>query len=406
MKKRIIALTLIVSLVAVMGLTGCGSSKPFSKYDLSDYVKVGNYKGLEVEKIKVSVSNEEVDAQVKKNVEETKTTEKKKEGSVAKNDVVNIDYEGKINGKTFDGGSAEGYDLTIGKGGFIDGFEDGLVGKAVGSTQTLNLKFPKDYPKKEDINKEVAGKAVVFTVKINYISKDVVPEYNDAWVAKNSDVKTTAEYEKTVKDQLYKEKENKAKSQKIGELWKEIVDNTEVIKYPEEEVDTYVKEIEEQYKSAAKSYGMELKDFWKQQGFESEEAYNADNKKTAQAYVKEQMVMYYIAEKEDLSYTKDDEKKLREAIEKAGYTEDTFKQYYGQDIDPYVEASLTFNAVGEFIYKNAKQVDKKTESTKKETKETTKATTKETKATDKSKETTKGGADNATSNDEPGGADA
>ncbi|MDE8735326.1 FKBP-type peptidyl-prolyl cis-trans isomerase, partial [Eubacteriales bacterium DFI.9.88] len=104
------------------GLTGCGS-KPYSKYDLSETVKVGKYKGLEIEKINVSVSDEEVNAQVKANVEQTKTTEKKKEGTGAKGDKVNLDYEGKIDGKTFDGGSSKGYDLTIGSGEFIPGFE-------------------------------------------------------------------------------------------------------------------------------------------------------------------------------------------------------------------------------------------------------------------------------------------
>lgn len=395
MKKKAVALALAVCLLGTMGLTGCGS-KPYSKYDLSEYVKVGEYKGLEMEPIKVSVSDEEVDAQVETNVENTKTTEKKEEGKVAKNDKVNIDYEGKIDGKTFDGGSAEGYDLTIGSGSFIDGFEDGLIGKKIGSTQKLNLTFPDDYS-----SEDVAGKDVVFTVKINYVSEDVIPEYNDAWVAKNSDVETVADYEKLVKDQLTEDKEEEAKNTKISELWSEVTENSEVLKYPEEEVNTYIEEIETQYQTMADSYGLELKDLWEQYGIESEEDYNTQNKEAAQAYVKEQMLLYYIAEQEDLSYSKDEEKKLRDAIEDAGYTEETFKQNYGQDIDSYIEAALTFSKVGEFIFDNAKTVEKKTDKSK-ETKDS-----KDSKETDGQKTKDKdAGADDATSNDEPGGADA
>lgn len=401
MKKKTVALAAALCLLVTMGLTGCGN-RPYSKYDLSEYVKVGTYKGLEMEPVKVSVSDEEVDAKIETNVENTKTEETIKEGAVAKNDKVNIDFEGKIDGKTFEGGSAEGYDLTIGSGQFISGFEDGLIGKKVGTEQKLNLTFPKDYS-----NGDVAGKDVVFTVKINYISKETIPEYNDAWVAENSDVKTTADYEKLIKDQLYEEKEEEAKNTKISELWNQVVESSEVLKYPEEEVQTYVEEIEAQYQSMADSYGMELKDLWSQYNIESQEDYDAQNKEAAQAYVKEQMVLYYIAEKEDLSYSKDKEKELRDAIDKAGYTEESFKENYGQDIDSYVEVSLTFNEVGEFIYKNAKIVEEKTKNeTKTDDSKADKDSSDKQESTVPQTETKDDGADDATSNDEPGGADA
>lgn len=413
MKKKVLAAVLILCLTASLGLTGCGSSdKPYGNYDLSEYVKVGQYKGLEMEKISVSVSDEEVDTQVKQNVENTKTTEQIKSGKVAKNDVVNIDYEGKIKGKAFDGGTAKGQNLTIGSNTFIDGFEDGLIGKKVGSTQDLKLKFPKDYKDSTGkVNKELAGKDVVFTVTINYISKDKIPEYNDAWVAKNSGdkkVTTTAEYEKQVKKQLYEDKETSEKNTKMGQLWSDIVESSEVLKYPEEEVNTYVQEIESQYESMAKNSGMELEQLWSQYGIESEEDYNAQNKKSAESYVKEQMIMYDIADKEKLSYTDEDAEKLREQIDNAGYTEETFKQNFGQDIESYIVAALTFEQVGNFILDNAKIVDKVTDKNKdKDTDKETKSKDKDTKETTVPEGSTKKGegADDATSNDEPGGAD-
>ena len=409
MKKRIIPFVLMMCLAVSLGLTGCGSDNPYSGYDLSEYVKTANYKGLEMEKIEVSVSDEEVSTQVEANVEDTKTTEEVKEGTVAKNDTVNIDYEGKIDGETFSGGSAEDTDLTIGSGQFIDGFEDGLIGKPVGSTQTLNLKFPDDYN-----SSEVAGKDVVFTVTINHIVKETIPEYNDAWVADNSDVETTAEYEQQVREELYKEKEEQAKSDAISDLWSQVVESSEVIKYPEDEVNKYVEEIEAQYQAMADNNGMELKDLWEQYGIKSEKEYNTENKETAQAYVKEQMVMYDIAEKEDLSYTDEEEDELRTQLEDAGYQDDeSFAETFGQDMDTYIELALTFNKVGEFIFDNAKVAGEEAESTKETQSEQTTETTQATEATqaepspeEDMSQQDDAGADDATSNDQPGGADA
>lgn len=404
MRKKLIAVTLTLCLVTAMGLTGCGNDQPYSKYDLSEYVKVGQYKDLEMEDIEVSVSDEEVEAQVKKNVEDTKTSKTVKEGAVESGDIANIDYEGKLDGKTFDGGSAKKYDLTIGSGSFIPGFEDGLIGKEIGSTVDLNLKFPDDYNQGDG---ELAGKDVVFTVTINSVKKETIPPYDDAWVAKNSKVKTVAEYNEFIKEQLYDEKEEKAKSNKITELWTEVMENSEVLKYPEDEVNGYVKEIEEQYAAMAKSSGMELKDLWEQYGIDSQEAYDKQNKDAAQAYVKEQMVMYWIADKEGLSYSDDEAKKLKESIDEAGYTEETFKQNFGQGIDEYIVAALTFNQVGDFIFKNAKIVEKKTtpdEAEKPSEEDTSEEGEEPNPDADMSQQDD--GADDATSNDEAGGADA
>ena len=183
-------------------------------------------------------------------------------------------------------------------------------------------------------------------------------------------------YEQQVRDELYKEKEDQAKSDAISDLWSQVVESSEVIKYPEDEVNKYVEEIETQYQAMADNNGMELKDLWEQYGIESEEEYNTENKETAQAYVKEQMVMYDIAEKEDLSYTDEEEDELRTQLEDAGYQDDeTFVETFGQDMDTYIELALTFNKVGEFIYDNAKVAGEETESTQEtQSEQTTEAT--------------------------------
>ena len=348
MKRKLIAAVMIICMIAAMGLTGCGSSNPYDGMNFEEYVKLAEYKGLERSEIKVSVSDEEVQTQINANLEATAETVEKTEGKVKEGDTANINYEGKKDGTAFEGGTAEGYDLEIGSGTFIEGFEEGLVGKEIGGTYDLELTFPEDYS-----SEELAGQDVVFTVKINSVKTQEVPEYTVDWIRENSDVDTKKDYEALVKDQLMEQKEEEAKNNIMADLWNQVTEGSEVIQYPQDVVDGYIEEIEAQYESTAESYGVTLEDIWASEGIDSQEAYDAKNEQAAQAYVKEQLIMYNIAEVEGLSYSDDEADEIRTAIDEAGYDDETFKQYYGQDIETYIDASLTFSKVAEFIYDNA-----------------------------------------------------
>ncbi len=348
MKKRLLALTVILCMAVTVCLTGCGSSDPFSKYDLSEYVKLGEYKGLERPEISVSVSDEEIETQIRTDLEAAAVTEKKESGTVQEGDTANIDYVGKLDGKAFDGGTAEGHDLEIGSGSFIDGFEDGLIGKKIGGTYDLELTFPEDYG-----SADLAGKDVVFTVTVNYVSAKVIPEFTDEWVKENSDVKTTAEYRDVIKENLYQAKEEEAKSNIIAAMWQQVVDDSEMIQYPEKEVGKYIKDIEAQYEQMAETYSMTLDDLLAAYGIESEEVYDQQNRAAAEAYIKDQMVMFYIAQIEGLEYTDKEADELRQAISDSGYDDKSFEEYYGQDIESYIHSALTYNKVAEFIFDNS-----------------------------------------------------
>ena len=182
MKKRFFSIGLIsvLCLTSLFLLSGCGSK--LYNYDLSEYVKVGDYKGLEYKKVSVSVSDDEVQDKIKSNLEEKAETKTLKSGTVKDGDTIDISYEGKVDGKTFDKGSADNQSITIGQTPFIDGFTDGLIGKKVGSKVKLNLTFPKDYSEKD-----LQGKDVVFEVTINSKQVEEVPEYNVDFVKKNSE---------------------------------------------------------------------------------------------------------------------------------------------------------------------------------------------------------------------------
>ncbi len=141
-------MVLSLCVVFALGFSSCGKT-PYSDVKLSDYIKMGDYKGLSVMAQPISVTDEEVDLEIENRLKAQSTTEEIKEGEVKDGDTAIITYEGTIDGKPFDGGSAEGYSLTIGSGQFIDGFESGLVGVKVGESKTLKLKFPENYGKED-----------------------------------------------------------------------------------------------------------------------------------------------------------------------------------------------------------------------------------------------------------------
>lgn len=348
MKRKLLTLMVIMCMLVAVCMTGCGASNPYSKYDMSEYVKLSEYKGLERSEINVSVSDEEVDTQIQANLEATAETEEKTSGAVKDGDTANIDYEGKLDGEAFEGGTAEGYDLEIGSGTFIDGFEDALIGKEIGGTYDLNLTFPEDYS-----SEDLAGQDVVFTVTVNSVKTPVVPELTDAWVKENSDVKTVDEYRIVVKEELYEEKELGEKDNQVAALWNQVIEESKMIKYPEKELKQYIEEIEAQYEITAESYGVTLDELLSAYGLDDEEVYNQQNEEAAKTFIKEQMVMYYIAELEGLTYTDEEAEEMRQAISEAGYDDESFEEYYGQDIESYIDSALTYSKVADFIFDNA-----------------------------------------------------
>lgn len=244
-------------------------------YDVESLVKLGDYKGLTYTETDTSVSDEEVESQINSTLTAHATPEQIKDRAVEDGDTVNIDYEGKIDGETFEGGTASGASLTIGSDSFIDGFEDGLIGVKPGEKKTLNLKFPDDYK----TNPDLAGKAVVFDVTVNYIEgDDIVPELTDDFVKGLSitDVSTVDEYRAYVKSQLQTNKESEAESSKQKELLQQAVDNAEIKEIPEELVTEYSAQYTSYYQQYASYFGMEFSDFLTQYMNQTEDDFNKD----------------------------------------------------------------------------------------------------------------------------------
>ena len=357
MKKKLFTTIgfVLAAAMALTGLTGCGEdTNPYSDLNLEDYLEVGKYKGVEVKEIDVTVSKNEIGDEIVAALEAAATDEKVKKGQPVENqDTVNIDYVGRIDGKEFEGGSAEGTDLVLGSGTFIDGFEDGLVGHKVGEKGIeLNLAFPLNYS-----SEELQGKDVVFTVDINSATRKVQPEYNLEFVKTQGDYESTEEYEDAVEKQLKASKKSEALESQKTEIWSQVLEDTEVKKYPKDMVQHYIDTYSAQIDTIA-----EEKDYTREEvmeqlyGITSEDVLQKQFKDSARLLVKQEMLIEYIAGKEGITYTDEEASELKENIESQGYDEEMVEQQTGRTMKQYVHIELLYEKVQDFLLDKAKIV--------------------------------------------------
>ncbi len=297
----------------------------------TDAIKITKYKGVEVEEVDKpeEITEEDVDASIQATLESEAETTEITDRPVEMGDTVNIDFVGKINGEAFDGGSAEDYPLTVGSGAFIEGFEDSIVGHSAGETFDWNGKFPEDYGQPD-----LAGADVVFTITVNSITVDNVPELTDDLVKTLSEESTTVEeYREEVKKDLEKESQSSYDATLEQNAWQIVLENTEVKEYPEGEVEEYSDSLIQQYKDAAEYYGMEYEDFVQEQMGYAPEDFEAEVKVVAQESVKNKMAVEAIAEKEKIELTDEAyEEQVKTMAEEYGYENaDAMKEAFDED---------------------------------------------------------------------------
>lgn len=310
--------------------------------DIDKYITIGQYKGLSLEKVVETITDTEVEGSISQDLAMTK--EEVKDGVVEEGDIVVVNYVGTENGKEFNGGSAENQEITIGSGGYIPGFEDGILGMKKGETKDVPLTFPEDY-----IEPSMAGKDVVFKITLQSFKR--APELNDDWVAKNTDFKTVEEYKEDKKKLLQESAEKMAESVLYQNAWNQVYEASEVKEYPEKDVEEAYAEFETQIKSYAKQGGMELEDYLESQQV-SKEAFETQCQEYAEARVKQNLILQGIMDAEGM--TLEDKESLA--------VQDELIQNYGVKdlaalVDTYgqtsVDTTIGLIRVERFIAENA-----------------------------------------------------
>lgn len=348
MKKKIAVLAAGICAAALI-LTGCSGEIS------NDYISIKDYKGVEVEKQETAkVTDEDVEKQIQGVLQQNATTQEITDRAVESGDTATIDYEGKVDGEVFDGGSSTDYPLEIGSGSFIPGFEDGIIGHNIGETFDINVTFPEDYG-----NADMAGKEAVFTVTIKSISVQNLPELNDELVKSVSEKsKTVEEYRKEVKKSLEDANKTTAEENLKSSAWEALMANVEVKKYPQKDLKSMIEKIRTQYEQMAEYYQVEFSEFLQTYLQMDEDTFNSQLSKAAKDQVKQDLAVNLIAEKEKLTPTeKELEKKYKEYAEQYGYESvDALKKAASEDD---LKRMATQEAVQDWVAKNCKQVEKK-----------------------------------------------
>lgn len=273
----------------------------------ADYVTLGEYKGIELTEEAVSVSKEDVKRYIDAYILAPRAvvTPVDDRTDVREGDTVNIDYTGYRDGEAFDGGSAQGYNLIIGSGQFIPGFEDGLIGKNVGEDVTLDLTFPENYD-----NAEMAGVSVTFEVTVNSISISELPELTDELVKELNigENSTVAELNDYLYDSFNASAMNSYNQTLKLDITNAVMENS-VFKdeLPEHIVERYYDILIDDMTVTAASYGMDLNTYVKNYYNMDEEAYTEIIRDNAVTMVKQYIMFQAIADEEDLNMTQEEQ---------------------------------------------------------------------------------------------------
>lgn len=350
MKKKIMLLA-AVTLAAGM-LSACGKDAAYlSEIKASDYVMLGEYKGIEVTQPEPEVTDEYVDSYIEYlRSQRTVAVEVTDRTTVQEGDTVNIDYTGYRDGVAFEGGTAQGDSLTIGSGRFIPGFEEGLIGTSVGETVTLELSFPADYKP----NPDLAGAAVTFDVTVNGISISETPELTDELVKEFgiAECNTVEELRTYVYDAFYEEAVGMYEDAVASDITQAVMANSIFSEPPEKMVKRYQDVLLESMTAQASSYGVNLDTFMLNYYGMDTESYMAVFQEDAVTMAQQYIMFQAIADAEGLNPTKDEiaQKMEEEALEFGYESVDAFKEEVGEDV--YYEYLISETAM-EFLKENA-----------------------------------------------------
>lgn len=354
LKKKYRAVALVLAMSTIM--SGCSTSEIPSvkdmlvgenKYELNyDYdpvecITMMDYKGVEVD---CTVSDKEIQSEIDSLLAANKL--EVKEGTCKKGDTVNIDYSGKKDGKKFDGGTAEDQTITLGESGMIDGFDDAIVGMKVGEKKDAKMKFPKNYGEKS-----LAGKEVVFTLKLNYISKDAT--FDDAFVKEHTDYQSVVTFKDGTRRTLSEEK----KSQAGYTVFEKLVKDVKVNNTPQSLHDKWETIINNDLESQAQAYGVDVDTMLSQYGVDKE-TYIKDS---VDSQIKQVLVVESVAEQEGLEISEEEVKdEIAVACKQTGKSEADYRaefdEYYKgeQTLEEFIIFNLQAKKVLEILKDNAK----------------------------------------------------
>jgi trigger factor len=315
-------------------------------------VKLGKYKGVSVTKVDAKVTATEVNDSIKAELERDARMVTKN-GKAAKNDTAVIDFEGFVDGVAFEGGKGENYDLVLGSGSFIPGFEDQLIGHKAGEDVDVEVTFPETY-QAEDL----AGKAAVFKCHIHEVKKKDVPKLDDEYVSDHTEFETVDEYKASVKERLENNKKAEGRRAQEDEAIAKIVEDSEM-EIPDAMLDYQVENMINDFANNMAQQGLSLQQYMQFTGM-TMDAFRDQVRPDALSRTQSSLVLEAIAKAEKIEATDADvDAKLEEMSKQYGMELEQIKNLVGESEKESMKKDIAIEKAIELIMDNVKETAKK-----------------------------------------------
>ena len=278
--------------------------KPFiftAELAVKPEVTLGDYKGLDVPKTRVTVKKEEVEEELKRTQEQNAREITIEDRPVKDGDILTIDYSGSVDGEKFEGGTAEDQTLVIGSGAFIPGFEDQLIGKELNEETEINVTFPEEYHASD-----LAGKEAVFEVKIKAIKEKELPELDDEFASEVSEFETLEEYKADIKEKIRSRKKEEANTERENKLVDLAVENAQM-DIPDAMVEEQVQQMTEEFAQRLSYQGLSMEQYLQFSGMDAQK-FADDMKPQAVKRIETRLVLEAIVKAENIEASEEDYK--------------------------------------------------------------------------------------------------
>ena len=335
------------------------------KVTVKPEVELGEYKGLKATKKSTKVSADEVKAELARMQEQNSTVSDVDDRAVKKNDIVVIDFEGFVDGKAFEGGKAEKYELTIGSNQFIPGFEDQIIGHKIGDEFDVNVKFPEDY------QADLASKDAVFKIKLHGIKVKDVPALDDEFAKDVSEFDTLDELKKDIKKQLEKRKNDDAENELHNTLLEEVAKGIKA-EIPDAMIEKTIDDDVNEYSYRLQSQGLKLETYLKYTGMDIK-GFREGFKERAETQVRLNLALEKIIEKEKIEVTEEDiEAEYKKYADAYNMDIDTIKKAVSaESLKPELASRKAIDLIVDSAVVTEEKAAKKTAEKKPATKKTT-----------------------------------
>lgn len=314
-------------------------------------VKLGDYKGIEVAKADITVTDEEVEEELKKELDKQSRMVNVEDRAVVDGDMTTIDYEGFVDGVAFEGGKGEEYPLTIGSHSFIEGFEEQIIGMNIGDEKEINVTFPEKYHAED-----LAGKPAVFKVKLHEIKAKEVPEADDEFAQEVSEFDTLAEYKEDLKKTIQERKENQAKADKEDAVIEKIMDNAE-LELPEPMINDQVENMINDMSARMQQQGLTIEQYMQFTGMDMDKL-KEQMEPQAVKRLKSRLVLEAIVEAEKIEVS--EERYTEEIANMAAMYQmeaDKLKELMGENEEKQIKRDIAVQMAVELVREAAVEVE-------------------------------------------------